>query len=122
MVERNPAMARPNLAPHSATLTRMDPDPRVRHRADALVLVADGLTLTAAQLVWCISYPAASAPGVTGCSSSRCREELAARQRAPHLPASPADIADIGGGAVPRPFGWRGLVIASRYWTRQTGC
>lgn len=44
-------MTRPDLAPHTATLvtlTRTDPDPRVRHRADALVLVADGLTLTAA--------------------------------------------------------------------------
>ena len=44
-------MTRPDLAPHTATLvplTRTDPDPRVRHRADARVLVADGLTLTAA--------------------------------------------------------------------------
>lgn len=43
--------ARPDLAPHATTrvqLTRTDPGPRVRHRADALVLVADGLTLTAA--------------------------------------------------------------------------
>ncbi len=41
---------RPDLSPHTATLlhlTRSDPDPRVRHRADALVLVADGLTLSA---------------------------------------------------------------------------
>ncbi|MGH2534251.1 MAG: helix-turn-helix domain-containing protein [Thermomicrobiales bacterium] len=29
-------------------LTRTDPDPRVRHRADALMLVADGQTLSAA--------------------------------------------------------------------------
>lgn len=29
-------------------LTRTDPDPRVRHRADALLLVADGLSLAAA--------------------------------------------------------------------------
>ncbi len=44
----------PDLAPHTATLvtlTRTDPDPRVRHRADALVLVADGLTLTAAAVL-----------------------------------------------------------------------
>lgn len=43
-------MTRPDLAPHAATLvqlTRTAPDPRVRHRADALVLVADGVTLTA---------------------------------------------------------------------------
>ncbi len=34
-----------DLAPHRATsrrLTRTDPDPRVRHRADGLVLVAGG--------------------------------------------------------------------------------
>ncbi len=44
-------MPRPELTPHTATLiqlTRIDPDPRVRHRADALVLVADGHPLTAA--------------------------------------------------------------------------
>ena len=48
-------MACPDLALHAPSLvqlTRTDPDPRVRHRADALVLVADGLTLTAtAQLL-----------------------------------------------------------------------
>jgi len=41
----------PDLAPHRATLlrlTRTDPDPRVRHRADALLLVADGHSLTGA--------------------------------------------------------------------------
>jgi transposase len=40
-----------DLSPHLAALRRLartDPDPRVRHRADALVLVAAGLTLTAA--------------------------------------------------------------------------
>jgi transposase len=40
-----------NLSPHLATLRRLartDPDPRVRHRADALVLVATGLSLTQA--------------------------------------------------------------------------
>lgn len=40
----------PDLTPHARTLlhlTRSDPDPRVRHRADALVLVADGMTLSA---------------------------------------------------------------------------
>lgn len=37
-----------DLAPHRATLhhlSRTDPDPRVRHRADGLVLVANGLSL-----------------------------------------------------------------------------
>ncbi len=41
----------PDLAPQRALLlrlTRTDPDPRVRHRADALLLVADGQSLTAA--------------------------------------------------------------------------
>lgn len=40
-----------DLAPHHRTLlhlTRTDPDPRVRHRADALLLVADGQSLVAA--------------------------------------------------------------------------
>jgi transposase len=40
-----------DMAPHRATLrrlTRTDPDPRVRHRADALLLVASGLSLTEA--------------------------------------------------------------------------
>jgi len=39
-----------DLAPYRATLlglTRTDPDPRVRHRADALLLVADGRSLSA---------------------------------------------------------------------------
>jgi len=37
-----------DLAPHRATLhhlSRTDPDPRVRHRADGLLLVANGLSL-----------------------------------------------------------------------------
>lgn len=40
-----------DLSPHHATLrhlTRTDPDPRVRHRADALLLVASGLSLSEA--------------------------------------------------------------------------
>lgn len=40
-----------DLAPHYGTLrrlTRTDPDPRVRHRADGLLLVAGGLSLTEA--------------------------------------------------------------------------
>lgn len=40
-----------DLAPHHATLhhlTRTDPDPRVRHRADSLLLVAGGMALTEA--------------------------------------------------------------------------
>lgn len=40
-----------DLAPHHATLrqvTRTDPDPRVRHRADTLLLVAGGLSLSQA--------------------------------------------------------------------------
>lgn len=40
-----------DLTPHRSTLrhlTRTDPDPRVRHRADALLLVAGGLSLTQA--------------------------------------------------------------------------
>jgi putative transposase len=40
-----------DLSPHLATLRRLartDPDPRVRHRADALALVAAGLTLAEA--------------------------------------------------------------------------
>lgn len=40
-----------DLAPHVATLRRLsrtDPDPRVRHRADGLLLVAGGLSLTRA--------------------------------------------------------------------------
>ena len=40
-----------DLTPHRATLhqlTRTDPDPRVRHRADALLLVAGGLSLSRA--------------------------------------------------------------------------
>jgi transposase len=44
-----------DLCPHLTALchlSRTDPDPRVRHRADALVLVASGLSLTrAAQLI-----------------------------------------------------------------------
>ena len=46
-----------DLTPHRATLrhlTRTDPDPRVRHRADALVLVAGGLSLSqAARQIGC---------------------------------------------------------------------
>jgi len=46
-----------DLAPHHDTLhrlTRTDPDPRVRHRADGLLLVARGLSLTkAAQVFGC---------------------------------------------------------------------
>lgn len=46
-----------DLAPHVATLrqlTRTDPDPRVRHRADGLLLVARGLSVTkAAQVFGC---------------------------------------------------------------------
>lgn len=46
-----------DLAPHRSLLrhlTRTDPDPRVRHRADALLLVAGGLSLTqAGQQVGC---------------------------------------------------------------------
>ena len=46
-----------DLAPHLAALrhlTRTDPDPHVRHRADGLVLVANGLSLTqAAQVFGC---------------------------------------------------------------------
>lgn len=45
------------LAPHQATLrrlTRTDPDPRVRHRADGLLLVAGGFSFTtAATLIGC---------------------------------------------------------------------
>lgn len=40
-----------DLTPHRSALrhlTRTDPDPRVRHRADALLLVASGLSLTQA--------------------------------------------------------------------------
>ncbi len=40
-----------DLAPHHATLrdlTRIAPDPRVRHRADGFVLVAGGMSLTEA--------------------------------------------------------------------------
>lgn len=46
-----------DLAPHQATLrhlTRTDPDPRVRHRADGLLLVAGGMSVTqAAQVFGC---------------------------------------------------------------------
>ena len=46
-----------DLTPHRLTLrhlTRTDPDPRVRHRADALLLVAGGLPLSqAAQQIGC---------------------------------------------------------------------
>jgi len=38
----------PGLAPHHAALlrlTRTDPDPRVRHRADGLLLLADGMSV-----------------------------------------------------------------------------
>jgi len=46
-----------DLTPHAAALrrlTRTDPDPRVRHRADGLLLVAGGLSLTeAAHRVGC---------------------------------------------------------------------
>jgi transposase len=42
--------------PHCATLrhlTRTDPDPRVRHRADALLLVASGLSFSQAAIRLC---------------------------------------------------------------------
>jgi transposase len=46
-----------DLTPHLATLrslTRTDPDPRVRHRADGLLLVAGGLSITqAARMFGC---------------------------------------------------------------------
>jgi transposase len=46
-----------DLSPHHDTLrrlTRTDPDPRVRHRADGLLLIAGGLPLTkAARLIGC---------------------------------------------------------------------
>ena len=46
-----------DLTPHHATLhhlTRTDPDPRVRHRADGLLLIARGLSITrAAQVFGC---------------------------------------------------------------------
>ena len=46
-----------DLTPHRTTLrrlTRTDPDPRVRHRADGLLLLADGVSLTrAARLAGC---------------------------------------------------------------------
>lgn len=46
-----------DLAAHQTTLirlTRTDPDPRVRHRADGLLLVASGLSLTqAASCIGC---------------------------------------------------------------------
>ena len=44
-----------DLAPHRATLlrlTRTDPDPRVRHRADGLLLVAGGVSLTHAAAIF----------------------------------------------------------------------
>lgn len=44
-----------DLAPHRATLlrlTRTDPDPRVRHRADGLLLLADGMPIGAAARVF----------------------------------------------------------------------
>jgi transposase len=44
-----------DLAPHHATLrhlTRTDPDPRVRHRADGLLLVAGGMSLSKAATVF----------------------------------------------------------------------
>jgi transposase len=44
-----------DLAPHHATLhhlTRTDPDPRVRHRADGLLLIARGLSITTAARVF----------------------------------------------------------------------
>lgn len=40
-----------DLTPHRRTLrhlTRTDPDPRVRHRADALLLIANGSSLSQA--------------------------------------------------------------------------
>src|SRR5665811_2509634 len=46
-----------DLSPHHDTLrrlTRTDPDPRVRHRADGLLLIAGGMSLTtAAQCIGC---------------------------------------------------------------------
>lgn len=46
-----------DLSPHHETfrhLTRTDPDPRVRHRADGLLLIAGGMSLTtAAQCIGC---------------------------------------------------------------------
>lgn len=44
-----------DMAPHHATLrhlTRTDPDPRVRHRADGLLLVAGGMSLSKAASVF----------------------------------------------------------------------
>ena len=44
-----------DLAPHATTLrhlTRTDPDPHVRHRADGLLLIAHGLSLTQAARVF----------------------------------------------------------------------
>src|SRR5665811_204692 len=46
-----------DLSPHHDTLRRLirtDPDPRVRHRADGLLLIAGGMSLTtAAQCIGC---------------------------------------------------------------------
>src|SRR5680860_922728 len=53
-VRRNLIM---DLSPHHDTLrrlTRTDPDPRVRHRADGLLLIAGGMSFTkAARCVGC---------------------------------------------------------------------
>lgn len=41
-------MQLPRQRDHLRHLTRTDPDPRVRHRADGVLLVANGLSLTQA--------------------------------------------------------------------------
>lgn len=94
-----------DLTPHRCTLrhlTRTDPDPHVRHRADALLLVANGLSVrqAAAQL------------GVCPTSLRRWRTRFLAdgrdgladrprRGRPPKLDAAACDLLETALGASP---------------------
>ncbi len=99
-----------DLALHRATLRRLsrtDPDPRVRHRADGLLLVAGGLSLTQAADVfgcartslrrWTERFLAEGRAGLADC---------ARRGRPPKLDAAARTLLEIVLGQSPLDHGY----------------
>jgi hypothetical protein len=100
-----------DLTPHRLTLrhvTRTDPDPHVRHRADALLLIASGRSLSqAATRLGACATSLRHEPAPRACATSLRHEPApmgralsCRRTRRPRGSAAVRPTADAGGGSL----------------------
>ena len=98
-----------DLAPHAITLrhlTRTDPDPHVRHRADGLLLIAHGLSLTQAARVFGCARNSLHAWGQRFLAEGRDGlADRGRRGRPPKLDAAARDLLEAALTSSPLDYG-----------------